>query len=161
MADSNKTYVDMLVESLKKKVAILTQIEKCNDSLKQVTSSAESFEMADLDQVFNDKEVLIEELSRLDDGFQNIYNRVKEDLTTNKAEYSDAIHTMQDLIRQIVSHTTTIEADEQRIKVAMEKQFSRVKQAIKTTKANSKAVSNYYQNMAKMSSDPQFMDRKK
>jgi hypothetical protein len=68
---------------------------------------------------------------------------------------------MQELVRRIVDLSTSIEADEQRIKTEVEKQFSKIKQTVRQTRKNSAAVHNYYRNMQKLDLEPQFMDKKK
>ena len=157
---NNNSYLDLMIDSLNKKVHILEKIEEVNIRQKQIVSDTK-FDMEELDATVSDKGRYIEEINKLDDGFETLYERVKEELQNHKTQYTEQISTMQELIRRIVELSISIEADEKRIKAEVDKQFSKVKQAVKETRKNSRAVSNYYKNMTKLDSEPQFMDKKK
>lgn len=158
--DNNNSYIDLLTDSLKKKIILLKEITELNIRQKEAVAS-EKFDIEEFDAVSEDKGRLLDEINKLDDGFETLYNRVSEELKANKTQYSDKIKMMQDLIQEIMELTTSIEAEEKRIKSSVEGQFIKIKQSIKETRKNSRAVSNYYKNMTKIDSAPQFMDSKK
>ncbi|MCM1468351.1 MAG: hypothetical protein NC086_09400 [Alistipes sp.] len=155
-----KSYVDMMIDSLKKKIILLEKISEFNDMQKQVIT-ADSFDADDFDGLVEEKNKLIMEINKLDDGFETIYDRIRDELQQNKAVYAGEIQVMQECIGRIVGLTSSIEAEEKRIKAEVEKQFSKLKQNIKETRKNSAAVSSYYKSMSKVDTEPQFMDRKK
>lgn len=156
----NNNYIDMMVGSLNKKVTILENISECNAMQRQVVT-AENFDADEFNSLVEQKNKLISQINKLDDGFETVYDRVKEELQQNKEVYADEINKMQGLISKIVELTSSIEAEEKRLKTEVENRFSRLKQNIKETRKNGKIVSNYYKSMAKIDSEPQFMDRKK
>ncbi len=156
----NKSYIDMMIDSLKKKIVLLEKISEYNDMQKQAVG-ADGFDVDDFDGLVEEKNKLILEINKLDDGFETIYRRIKEELQQNKAAYASEIQVMQECIGRIVGLTSSIEAEEKRIKAEVEKQFSKLKQNIKETRKNSAAVSSYYKSMTKIDTEPQFMDRKK
>ena len=158
--DNNNSYIDLLTDSLKKKIILLKEITELNIRQKEAVAS-EKFDIEEFDAVSEDKGRLLDEINKLDDGFETLYNRVSEELKANKIQYSDKIKMMQGLIQEIMELTTSIEAEEKRIKSSVEGQFIKIKQSIKETRKNSRAVSNYYKNMTKIDSAPQFMDSKK
>lgn len=155
-----KSYVDMMIDSLKKKIVLLEKISEFNDMQKQAVST-DGFDADDFDGLVEEKNKLIIEINKLDDGFEAIYDRIREELQQNKAAYAGEIQVMQECIGRIVGLTSSIEAEEKRIKAEVEKQFSKLKQNIKETRKNSAAVSSYYKSMTKVDTEPQFMDRKK
>lgn len=155
-----KSYIDMMIDSLKKKIILLEKISEFNDMQKQVIT-ADSFDEDDFDGLVEEKNKLIIEINKLDDGFETIYDRIRDELQQDKAAYADEIQVMQECIGRIVGLTSSIEAEEKRIKAEVEKQFSKLKQSIKETRKNSAAVSSYYKSMSKVDTEPQFMDRKK
>lgn len=159
-AMENKSYIDMMIDSLKKKIVLLEKISEYNDMQKQAVG-AEVFDADDFDGLVEEKNKLILEINKLDDGFETVYDRIKEELQQNRAAYAGEIKVMQECIGRIVGLTSSIEAEEKRIKAEVEKQFSKLKQNIKETRKNSAAVSSYYKSMSKVDSEPQFMDRKK
>lgn len=156
----NNNYIDMMVGSLNKKVTILENISECNAMQRQVVT-AENFDADEFNSLVEQKNKLISQINKLDDGFETVYDRVKEELQQNKEVYADEINKMQGLISKIVELTSSIEAEEKRLKTEVENRFSKLKQNIKETRKNGKIVSNYYKSMAKIDSEPQFMDRKK
>lgn len=156
----SNSYINLMIDSLKKKVDILKKISEVDAEQKKMLDE-ERFDPEKLDELVAQKESLVSEINKLDIGFETVYDRVKEELSENKAAYAEQIGTMQQLIKQVVDLTTAIEADEKRMKIEIDNQFSKIKQAVKETKKNSKAVSNYYKNMSKIDLEPQFMDKKK
>lgn len=156
----NKSYIDMMIDSLNKKIVLLEKISEYNDMQKQAVN-ADVFDADDFDGLVEEKNKIILEINKLDDGFETVYDRIKEELQQNKAAYADEIQVMQECIGRIVGLTSSIEAEEKRIRAEVEKQFSKLKQNIKETRKNSAAVSSYYKSMAKVDTEPQFMDRKK
>lgn len=158
--DKNSSYVGLLIDGLSKKIKILEEIVGVNERLKEVVTDVK-FDPEIFDAIGDEKSQLVEEINKLDNGFETIYSRIKDELPANKERYADDIRVMQELIQRIVALSTSIEADEQRIKVEVEKQFSKIKQAVKQTRRNSAAVNNYYKSMAKLDLEPQFMDKKK
>lgn len=155
-----KSYVDMMIDSLKKKIVLLEKISEFNDMQKQAVVT-DDFDADDFDSLVEEKNKLILEINKLDDGFETIYDRIRDELQQNKAAYAGEIQVMQECIGRIVGLTSSIEAEEKRIKAEVEKQFSKLKQNIKETRKNSAAVSSYYKSMTKVDTEPQFMDRKK
>lgn len=158
--DNKNSYIDLLIDSLNKKISILEDILELDQKQKSIALS-EKFEMEDLDAVSGEKIHLIEKMNKLDDGFETMYDRVRDDLQINKESYADQIRTMQGLIEKVVGLSASIEAEEKRIQSAVDGQFGKLKQSIKDTRKNSKAVSNYYKSMSKLDLQPQFMDKKK
>ena len=79
-------YVQILRESLEKKVDILSKIKEENlrqrDILMDDQASPEQFQ-----ETVDHKEVWIDELNALDDGFQLVFERVKEIFEQNKVKY--------------------------------------------------------------------------
>lgn len=158
--DKQSNYVSLLIDSLKKKQTLLDEIGLTNERLKQVLKD-DRFDPEVFDAIGEEKRILVEEINKLDIGFETLYSRVKDELATNKDAYSTQIQTMQELIQSIVDAVTSIEVDEKRMKTEVEQQFSHIKQAVKQTRKNSAAVNNYYKSMQKLDFEPQFMDKKK
>ncbi|MGN0161835.1 MAG: hypothetical protein ACI4AQ_10640 [Lachnospiraceae bacterium] len=158
--DNKNSYIDLLIDSLNKKISILEDILELDQKQKSIALS-EKFEMEALDAISDEKVHLIEEMNKLDDGFETMYDRVREELQTDKERYADQIRSMQGLIGKVVGLSTSIEAEEKRIQSAVDGQFGKLKQSVKDTRKNSKAVSDYYKNMSKLDLEPQFMDKKK
>ena len=123
--------------------------------------SADNIDWEAFDRSIDAKGLLIENLGKLDDGFQNVYDRVKEELADNKDKYKDEIVAMQDLIRKVTELGTQVETLELRNKALIEKRFAEEHKQIKQSKIGSKVAMEYYQKMNKLNVvEPQLMDRK-
>lgn len=158
---SNNSYIAVLEESLAKKANILMHLqllcEKQSDILDDENMTPEMFE-----ENVQEKEILILKLTQLDDGFEQLYKRVRKEMADNKDEYKDSIRHMQDLIRDVTSRSIQIQAIEARNKEKAERRFGEIRSQIREVKHSGRAVSNYYQNMMKMNAvEPQFWDSKK
>ena len=109
-----------------------------------------------------EKAKLIAELEKLDDGFDEVFQKVRDDLTNHKEEYRDEIKTMQELIRSLTAKSATVQGQEARNKVLMEQKFTAIKGQVRKVRSSQKVVNQYYQNMMKVNLvDPQFTDSKK
>ena len=141
-------YVSMLVDSLQKKKHILEQITALCDRQSALVK-AEELDLEAFDKAFDEKGALISQLDLLDDGFDAIFGRVKEVLSSaeGKKAHAAEIMQMQDLIRAITDLSMHIQTSEQRNKAAIEQFFAKEKTRIKQGREGSSAALNYYLNM--------------
>lgn len=156
-----RSYVSILTDTLEKKVLILNNLLEV--TLKQEKCiSEDAFDSDEFEQTYTVKETLIEQLNKLDEGFDLIYEHVKEELSVNQILYKEEILHLQRLIRQITEKSTEIQAIEMRNKSEIDAFFLQRKKMIKGYKVNSKRVSSYYKNMADQHhGESYFYDKKK
>lgn len=156
-----ETYIDIMLQSLKKKTDVLDHIMKLNELQKAQLENAD-ISVEEFDKTVEDKAVLIEQLEQLDSGFEKLFARVGEELKENTAAYADEVRLMQEYIRHITDRSMQIQAQEARNKNLMTLKFDRVKKQSAAVRVNSKITTQYYKNMMKTTIvDPQFMDNKK
>lgn len=154
-------YIMILLQDLKKKNLVLDKIINANKRQKEALEDP-NLDPEDFDKIVEEKSQLIEELERLDSGFEQIYARVRDELQDNKESYKDEIQQMQRFIRELTDKSATIQTGELRNKELMEKKFSEVKRQVREIRSSQKVVNQYYQNMMKSNYiEPQFMDNKK
>lgn len=155
------TYLDMLQDSLKKKLEILDGIMKHQQEESDMLKSGK-MDMEAFDQNINDKVALAEGIDSLDDGFEQVYDRVREEMIRHKEKYAVQIRAMQDMIGEISEKNVLIQAEENRIKLEVDNFAKRESAALRQRLDNGKAARSYYNNMKKLNYvDSQFMDRKK
>lgn len=155
------TYVDIMIQSLEKKIQVLDRIIELNVAQKQALEDPRA-EIEQFDKTVEEKAQLIEQMQQLDSGFEKLYARVQEELQNNREAYVQQIKTMQSDIRRITDKSMEIQAQEARNRDLMVRKFAYVKEKAKNVRTNSKAASQYYRNMMKLNYvDPQFMDNKK
>ena len=88
--------LDMLEESLRKKIEIMTEIEAENERQKEVLSNPDSVNEDLFDATVDTKGELIDKLVALDDGFQSLFDRVKEEVGSNREKFADQINALCD-----------------------------------------------------------------
>lgn len=158
---SKNPYIAILIQSLRKKEQVLDAISIINQRQKTELEDP-TLDPDDFDKTVEEKAKLIAELEQLDDGFDEVFQKVRDDLTNRKEEYREEIKTMQDLIRSLTSKSATVQGQEARNKVLMEQKFASVKNQVRKVRSSQKVVNQYYQNMMKANLiDPQFTDSKK
>lgn len=150
----------ILLESLKKKEEVLTRIQEYNKQQEQIFSE-ESVDMNAFDAAVEEKGRLIEELTRLDAGFEILYERLAEQLKSNRDKYAVEIRTAQKQIAVITEMSMTIQAQEKRNKHLIEQYFAKERSKLHQNRKNSKAVYDYYKKVSNVDyAPPQFYDSK-
>lgn len=161
MENRADSYLNILEQSLDKKIKILDQIIE-QDQLQEQQLQNPSLEPEEFDQTVEEKSRLIDELELLDDGFEQVYDRVKDELKGYKEIYKEEIRRMQQKIRQITDKSMQIQTQEARNKILMEAKFASIHKQVREIRQSQKMVNQYYRNMMKTNYiDPQFVDNKK
>ena len=156
-----ENYLQILEESLHKKMNVLCKIEEVNKWQEKLLKSEAVME-DDFDRSITEKGVLIDELNKLDEGFASLYEHIKEQLATGKERYKVQIAALQKLIVQVTEKSVSIQAHEERNRVLVEKYFAEEKQKLQKGRRSSKVAMDYYRSMNQSQVvAPQFMDKKK
>ncbi len=151
----------ILVESLEKKSRILDEIIKENEA-QEALFKQDQLDMEALDASADRMGELAEKLELLDEGFEAVYDRIRQELIENKSAYRGEIRRMQELIAVITEKVVGINAARMRNKTQAENQFKKSRQQIGRASSKMKASQNYYNNMNRLNFvDPQFYDSKK
>lgn len=154
-------YLTILIESLQKKSKVLDEISAYNERQSQLFKSGDA-SLETFDSLVEEKGKLIEALVKLDEGFETLYDRIAEEVATNKALYADQIRQLQEWIKKVTDQSVAIQAQETRNKDLVENYFRRQKEQLKSKKQSSQVAINYYKNMSRTSVvPPQFLDSKK
>lgn len=158
MSQSN---AQILMESLEKKNRILDEIIRENEVQEKILKE-EELDMDALDESTDRLGVFAEQLERLDDGFEAVYDRTREELIANRENYRNEIARMQELIGQITDKVVKINAAQMRNKRQAESQFKKSRDQIGKAASQIKVSRNYYNNMNRLNYvAPQFYDNKK
>lgn len=151
----------ILLQSLIKKNQVLDAIIRQNsvqeNILKQDDLDMEAFD-ASLDEIGT----LIEELEKLDQGFETVYDKMREEILEHKSLYRAEIAQMQEQIQQITDKSVKINAAKMRNQMRAENHFKRKTREIKNATSKTRVARNYYNNMNNLHCvPPQFYDSKK
>lgn len=156
-----REYLEVLIQSLKKKLLLLNQIIVLNQQQREMLSD-ENLDPDTLDVNVREKDELISQVTQLDDGFDEVYAHIADLMKKNHSDYEEELDRMRELIRQIMAKDASIRTDEQRNYELAQKKFARVKKQIREVKTSQKMVNRYYQNMMQQrQADIQYMDNKK
>lgn len=156
-----RNYLQILSQSLNKKLDILLQIRLKNEE-QRVMLLDENLTPEEFEKNIEQKGSLVDKLELLDQGFEDIYERIREMLQSNKEQYHDEIQKLQDQIRQVTAESNNIQAEEQRNYKLAQQKFTSIKKQVREVKASHKIVNQYYRTMTKTNYiDSQFMDNKK
>lgn len=156
-----ENYLSVLEDSLKKKLQILDELTTYTMEQQELLK-AEELDYDAFDLLVEKKDPLVQMIMELDEGFETVYNRIKEQLLGHKEQYAVQIRTLQALISELTDKSVKLQAMEQRNKTAVEQQFRKSREKIRLGRQNKQAALNYYKNMNNSNYvPPQFLDDKK
>lgn len=155
------SYLQILQDSLIKKLELLTEIEDKSKQQAKMLKNSE-FDISAIDLNMDEKDKLIQEVIKIDDGFEQLFQRIKQELTQNKDNYKSEIACLKSLISQVTAKSSSIQVIEARNKAEMDIYFSKQKKGLQTKKNAMSVARDYYQSMNKVKHvSPQFLDQKK
>ncbi|WP_318708957.1 flagellar protein FliT [Candidatus Acetatifactor stercoripullorum] len=156
-----ETQLDILSETLDKKLLVLKRIQEYNKVQEQSFQNGQA-KLQDFDEAVEEKGRLIEELNRLDEGFELLYERLSQELKDNRQKYARQIKALQQKVAQVTDLSVVIQSQEQRNKKLVEDFFAGQKAQIGKNRKTSKAAYGYYKSMSGGNfAQPQFIDDKK
>ncbi|MBO4505790.1 MAG: flagellar export chaperone FlgN [Lachnospiraceae bacterium] len=162
MAENTNTYINILIDTLRKKEEILKSLLAKTEA-QAVILEADEFETEAFDTIIEEKDGLLEELKNLDDGFLDLYSRVGAELKNNTEAYADQVKTAQELVRRQTEISAELTSAEERNKAKLSIRLSQGRQKIKEFKVGAKTAAAYYKNMSgkHQDGDSYFFNREK
>lgn len=143
----NSVYVSMLVDTLRKKEAILTtlyeQTQRQEALLKDEEMSVEEFQ-----RTVDEKGEKIQELNELDEGFDALFKMVKKEISANRECYREEIQTMQKQIEEVTELGVKLQVLEHQNSDRLKIYLANQRRVIRDFHVNNKTAANYYKNMA-------------
>lgn len=158
--DNTQNYLLVLEQSLSKKINILSELERLTQVQREIVTKEQFDEEAFNDNV-EQKAALINELEKLDKGFQILYDNVKAQIEDNRQTYSVEIQRLQEMIKTIMDRSAALMVLENQNKEMVTKRFATLKKEARQVKKNRNLAANYYKSMNNISSEPYFLDKKK
>ena len=153
--------LQILQDSLDQKLLVLTAIEQKSKEQAELVANPD-VTIEDIDGNMEEKSKLIEQLTRLDNGFETLYDNIRAELMDKKDAYKPQIAKIQDSISKVMEKSASIEALEARNKIAIENIFRNRKKELQHKKTASTVARQYYTAANKLNViQPQFMDKKK
>ncbi len=138
-------YIQILIESLKKKIEILDKLLELNGKQAEVIKAEDSLD--EFDRLVDLKSEQLALLDKLDTGFETIYQHVRPELTGHPERHREQILQIQSLISSLTERSVKVETTENRNKQAIEQYFSNARRNLHEYRKNISAASNYYKSM--------------
>lgn len=155
------SYINIMIESLEKKRGILDRIIELNRQQKLLLQDPNLLP-EDFEKNMENKSGFVEQLNLLDEGFEELFERVRDNLNECRDQYVSEIQRMQALIKDITGKTNTIRTQETRNKEEADRKFADVREQVKGVRNSQKVVHQYYQNMMRQKNySAQVIDNKK
>ena len=152
-------YLNMLKDSLVKKDRLLSELQVKSEKQGELVKQ-EDINWDEFTKLVDEKGELVDEILKLDDGFELLFGHIREGLEGNKEKYKDIILEIQTLVKSVTDKSTKLEATEYRNKTAIEAAFSNTRKEIRQSKLGQKAAADYYNKMNKINTiDPQMLDK--
>ncbi|MCR4717798.1 MAG: hypothetical protein K5656_11535 [Lachnospiraceae bacterium] len=160
MQDNDRN-LKILRDSMDKKERILNNLISMTEQQADYLASDE-FEFDVFEDMMNTKDLMIDELNSVDNGFESVYNRVRDELKAHPELYKNEIRDLKNCIREITSLSVELQALEERNKNRLEQFFLSKRGEITGYRRATNKVNAYYQTMTGANSVvDSMMDRKK
>ena len=157
--EMTENYLQILSESLDKKIVILEELNRLTEVQKSIVSS-EEFDDSAFEDNINKKSGLINEVQNLDKGFEMLYNNIKHQIEGNKEQYRSQIAELQTKIKKVLDDSTSLQVAEASNKRLIESRFASMKKEVYQVKKSRDMAASYYRTMNNITTEPYFMDKK-
>ncbi len=148
--DNTENYLQIMIDSLKKKDTLLDRLLEKNKAQQECVKGKE-YEEVDWDAfnlLVSEKEVLIDKVLEIDDGFEETYERIRDEVTGNREKYRDKVVILQELITRLTDKGAQIQTGEERNRQIIDSIFQKTRQQIRTQRTTINAASSYYRTMS-------------
>lgn len=154
-------YIQIMIDSLDKKLVLLDKIMEINKRQYEV-SSVQPFDSQKYDEIMDEKGKLIDEINSLDEGFTSTYDIIKGEINAEPSKYRDKVLLLQELVRKAVDKGVEVEVQEKRNKNSLEASISMARKELQQKRISRNVALQYYKSSQKINNvDPQLMDKKK
>jgi len=155
------TYISLLADVLKKKIEVLTTLLDLTEQQDSIITT-EPFNDEEFLNTISAKEGYIDELLKLEDGFERIYSTIKEELTSSKDKFADEISKFKEYIGIITDLSVKLQSTEARNKQKMETYLAAQRNNLRKSRISNQTVANYYKTTSlQHEAQSYFYDKKK
>ena len=148
--DNIENYLQILIESLNKKDILLDRLLEKN-RVQQECVKGKEYESVDWDAfnlLVSEKEVIIDNIIEIDNGFDDVYERIRDEVIGNREKYIEQVRKLQERITRLTDKGAQIQVGEERNRQIIDNIFSKTRQQIRTQRTTINAASSYYRTMS-------------
>lgn len=148
--DSVDNYLQIMIDSLNKKEKLIDEILERNKAQYDLIKDKlyEDVDWTAFNLRVTEKEIAIDKIIEIDDGFDETYKLVKDEVATNKDKYRDKVLKLQEIIGRLTDKGVSVQTGEERNRQIIDNIFSKTRQDIKKQRTGIKVASNYYKTMS-------------
>lgn len=151
----NAVYLSLLEKSLEKKTAVLEKLIELTGEQESLINN-DRLKSDQFSSIIEEKDKLINQINELDDGFEQLYQRVREELNINPGSHRTQIEKLKRLITEITDKGVSLQVMERRNKDKIDNFIRSRQERIRNFKVNSKTAAKYYSNFNKTNADSSF-----
>ena len=142
-----ESQLTILSESLDRKLEVLQKIQEYNKRKEEIFS-AQNVDISQFDAAVEEKQRLIDEVVRLDDGFEILYEKLAKELEGNRQRYAAQIRELQAKVTKVTELSVSVQAQEARNKKLIENYFAGERTKIGQRRKSAKSAFDYYKSMS-------------
>lgn len=142
-----ESQLTILSESLDRKLEVLQKIQEYNKRQEEIFS-AQNVDISQFDAAVEEKQRLIDEVVRLDDGFEILYEKLAKELEGNRQRYAVQIRELQAKVTKVTELSVSVQAQEARNKKLIENYFAGERTKIGQRRKSAKSAFDYYKSMS-------------
>ncbi len=148
--ESTDNYLQIMIDSLNKKEKLIDEILERNKTQYELIKDKqyEDVDWTAFNLRVTEKEIAIDKIIEIDEGFDETYNLIKDEVISNKKKYRDKVLILQELISRLTDKGISIQTGEERNRQLIDSIFAKTRQEIKKQRTGIKAASNYYKTMS-------------
>ena len=148
--ESTDNYLQIMIDSLNKKEKLLDEILERNKAQYELIKDKqyEDVDWTAFNLRVTEKDIAIDKIIEIDDGFDETYKLVKDEVTGNRDRYRDKLLILQELIGRLTDKGVSIQTGEERNRQIIDNIFSKTRQEIKKQRTGIRVASNYYKTMS-------------
>ena len=139
-----------MIDSLNKKEKLLDEILERNKAQYDLIKDKQ-YEEVDW-TAFNlrvtEKDIAIDKIIEIDDGFDETYKLIKDEVTADRGKYRDKVIILQKIISRLTDKGVSIQTGEERNRQIIDNIFSKTRQEIKKQRTGLNVASTYYKTMS-------------
>lgn len=157
----SQNYIAVLVDTLTKKMDALQCILRITKEQERIAKEP-VYSEEEMEQTLNEKDVQIARINTLDEGFQSVYDRVRQLVKDNPEAYRNELVKLQELIRECTDLGNQIMVLEERNRERFKQVFVQSKRQYSASKNKASVAQNYFRTMNNTKvMDSYFVDKKK
>ncbi|MBR6238447.1 MAG: hypothetical protein IKQ83_05345 [Lachnospiraceae bacterium] len=148
--ETTDNYLQIMIDSLIKKGEYLDRLIAKNKAQYERIKGKdyEDINWTAFNVLVAEKETAIDRVIEIDDAFAEIYEKIKDEVISNKEKYRQYVLRLQELITDLTDKGVTIQTGEERNRQIIDNIFLKTRQEIKKQRTSVNAASTYYRTMS-------------